>query len=93
MSLGLPGTYDPSSPVVDAALRRIAEVALDRGVVPGIYVGSIEFARRMLQYGYRHLVFSGDIRMLAAASAAARAELESAIAAAGASAGQDRRPS
>jgi 4-hydroxy-2-oxoheptanedioate aldolase len=79
LSLGLPATFDPTFPAVDAAIRRIAEVAAAKGVIAGIYVGSVNFAKRMLDYGYRHLVFSGDLRMLAAASHAARTQLDAVI--------------
>jgi 4-hydroxy-2-oxoheptanedioate aldolase len=91
LSMGLPGVFDPTFPAVETAIKYIADVANSRGVVPGIYVGTPEFAKRMLEFGYRHLVFSGDLRMLAAASAAARIQLHSLISTAAACTHAEKR--
>jgi 4-hydroxy-2-oxoheptanedioate aldolase len=80
LSLGYPGHFDPGFPEVRAAIARIAAVAAAHGVVPGIYAGTADFARDMLALGYRHIVVSSDLRLLAAASAGARADLQNCIA-------------
>ena len=80
LSLGRGAAFDPAFPDVHEAIQTIAAAAAARGIVAGIYASSHEFARRMIGIGYRHIVFSSDLRLLAAASAGARAQLQQVIA-------------
>jgi 4-hydroxy-2-oxoheptanedioate aldolase len=80
LSMGFPGVFDPPFPEVRTTIKQIAAAAGARGIIAGIYVGTTEVAREMLALGYRHIAFSSDLRLLTAASAGARSELQNVIA-------------
>jgi 2-keto-3-deoxy-L-rhamnonate aldolase RhmA len=61
-SLGDPGNTD--NPEHVRACRSVIEMARQHGVVPGIYVGSLENARRWMEEGMRLIGFSSDIRLI-----------------------------
>jgi len=61
-SLGDPGNTD--NPEHVRACRSVIEMAKQHGVVPGIYVGSLENARRWMEEGMRLIGFSSDIRLI-----------------------------
>lgn len=61
-SLGDPGNSENPDHV--RACRRVVEVARQNGVIPGIYVGSLDNARRWMEEGMRLIGFSSDIRLI-----------------------------
>ena len=62
-SMGIPGQISHSAMVeaVDRALR----ITLDAGKIPGIFVTSVEEAKRRISQGFRYIAYSMDILLFA----------------------------
>lgn len=60
IGLGIPMEEIPTSPVLDAAIARIAAVAISAGIVPGIAGYSQSAAHRAAQ-GYRLITLGADV--------------------------------
>ena len=69
---------DRSQPEVVAVLERIAKAALGRGVMPGIFCATPEYARQMAEMGYRFVAVSSDARLLSGAARSLVAALKGA---------------
>jgi 4-hydroxy-2-oxoheptanedioate aldolase len=70
-SLGYgPGT-DRDEPEVAEAIERILAAAREHGLAAGIFTGTPEYASRMVEKGFRFVTISSDVRLMAAAAAAA----------------------
>jgi 2-keto-3-deoxy-L-rhamnonate aldolase RhmA len=72
-SLGLPGQY--SHPEVEAAIHRVIAACQSAGVAPGIYAGSVDFARRWINAGMRFVIYLSDVNLLVDGGAAALNQL------------------
>lgn len=66
---------DIEEPEFLAALERIARVAEANSLIAGIHTGSVAYARRMVDMGYRFITLLSDGNLLAAASRALLAEM------------------
>ncbi|WP_099827162.1 HpcH/HpaI aldolase family protein [Oceaniglobus indicus] len=66
----LPAGFDRDEPEIVAAIKRIAQVALDAGKIPALHCMSPEYAAKALDWGFRMVTLNGDARLLAAASGA-----------------------
>jgi 4-hydroxy-2-oxoheptanedioate aldolase len=64
VSMGQAAGFDPEFPEVLAAILKIPAAARRHGVVPGIHVGSVAFAKRMFEAGYRLVSYLSDFRFL-----------------------------
>lgn len=67
-SLGVGPGMDRGEPAVVEAIDRILEAAERNGVVAGIFTGSVEYASRMVEKGFRFVTVLSDGRLLAAAA-------------------------
>ena len=68
LSLGCTPTLDPTEPRVTKAIETVLATALKHGVVPGIHCGSTDWAKQMIQLGFRLVTILGDARLLAGAA-------------------------
>ena len=75
LSVALTGTLDPSSPVVDEALARVADRARAAGKVAGMFCFTGAQARAMAARGFGFLTIATDTLLI---GAAARSELAAA---------------
>lgn len=67
-SLGEGPGMDWTEPAVVEAIDEILAAAKKNGVVAGIFTGSVEYASRMVEKGFRFVTVLSDGRMLAAAA-------------------------
>jgi 4-hydroxy-2-oxoheptanedioate aldolase len=70
-----PGT-DREEPEVLEAIDSILAAARGHGLTAGIFTGTPEYASRMVEKGFRFVTISSDVRLMAAAAAAAMGALE-----------------
>lgn len=70
IALSETGTWDPTGPLADAAIRRIADIARAAGRFAGIYAATAEEARRYRSHGYGLVAVASDIGILKAAATA-----------------------
>jgi 4-hydroxy-2-oxoheptanedioate aldolase len=70
-----PGT-DREEPEVLEAIDSILAAARGHGLTAGIFTGTPEYASRMVEKGFRFVTISSDVRLMAAAAAAAIGALE-----------------
>ena len=71
---GLRVGLDRDEPVMIELIQRIAAVCAANGIVAGIHCGSVEYAARAIDWGYRLTTVGGDARLLAAAAGASVAD-------------------
>lgn len=64
------GTWDPTGPVADAAIQKIAAATRDAGKIAAIYAASADEARRYRSYGYVFLCVGSDGGIVKAGAAA-----------------------
>jgi 4-hydroxy-2-oxoheptanedioate aldolase len=64
VSMGQSAGFDPEFPEVLKAILEIPAVCKKYGVIPGIHVGSIAYAKRMFDAGYRLASYLSDFRFL-----------------------------
>lgn len=64
VSMGESAGFDPMFPKVLEAIETIAKAAIKHKVVPGIHVGSVAYAHRMIGLGYRFVTYLTDFRLL-----------------------------
>ncbi|CAN5280417.1 aldolase/citrate lyase family protein [soil metagenome] len=64
VSMGESAGFDPAYPGVMKAIEMIAAAATQRGIVPGIHVGSVAYGNRMRGLGYRFMAYLSDFRFL-----------------------------
>lgn len=69
VSMGESAGFDPLFPEVLKAIELIAAKATKAGVVPGIHVGSVAYAKRCRDMGYRLITYLSDFRLLQQATA------------------------
>jgi 4-hydroxy-2-oxoheptanedioate aldolase len=70
LSMGKEPGVDRTEPQVVEALKTIVTACRRHGVVPGIHTGSVEYASRMIEEGYRFVTLGTDARLLALRAAA-----------------------
>jgi 4-hydroxy-2-oxoheptanedioate aldolase len=75
-SLGYGPGVDREEPEVVEAIDRVQVAASKRGLAAGIFTGSIGYASRMVEKGFRFVSVSTDARLMAAAATEAVAELK-----------------
>ena len=63
-SMGETPGLDPLYPAVLQAIEKIAAAARKHGVVPCIHTGSVAYAKRMTDMGYRLVTYMSDARFL-----------------------------
>jgi hypothetical protein len=71
VSMGQSAGFDPEFPEVLGAILKIPAAAKNHGVIPGIHVGSVAYAKRMFNPGYRLVSYLTDFRFLQWSSRAA----------------------
>ena len=71
VSYGHAAGFDPIFPPVMAAIETIAERCRAHGIPAGIHTGSIEYALRMQDLGYRFITLLSELRLIQWASAKA----------------------
>ncbi len=64
VSMGENSGFDPEYKDVLKAIELIAERSNKAGVMPGIHVGSVAYAKRCSDMGYRLITYLSDFRML-----------------------------
>lgn len=69
LALGHAPGFDREEPEIVAVLEHILERARAHGVMAGLHNGSPEYARRMIERGFRFVSLGTDARLLAAAAA------------------------
>jgi 4-hydroxy-2-oxoheptanedioate aldolase len=62
-SMGIPGQI--SHPAMVEAVDRALRITLDAGKIPGIFVTSVEEAKRRISQGFRYIAYSMDILLFA----------------------------
>ena len=62
--------FDPEDPLVLSAIERILQRCRSAGLVPGIHTGSLAYAWRMIDKGFRLVTVGSDSRFMAAGAAA-----------------------
>lgn len=67
-SLGEGPGMDRTEPAVVEAIDAVLEAAVRNGLVAGIFTGSVEYASRMVEKGFRFVTVLSDGRLLAAAA-------------------------
>ena len=75
-SLGYGPGVDREEPEVVEAIHRVQVAASKRGLAAGIFTGSIWYASRMVEKGFRFVSVSTDARLMAAEATEAVAELK-----------------
>lgn len=75
-SLGLGSGLDRAEPAVLEAIDAVLAAAERNGVEAGIFTGSVEYASRMLDKGFRFVTVLSDGRLLASAAAQTVAALK-----------------
>jgi len=66
LSLGGPAKLDQTEPKIVAAIETILAAARRHGVVPGIHCGTPDYARKMIDLGFRLVTVMSDNSLLAA---------------------------
>lgn len=69
-SLGFPPRFDPEEPEILRAIDAVLDAARDRGLVAGIHTGSVAYASRMIEKGFRFVTVLSDARFIAAGARA-----------------------
>ena len=67
-SLGEGPGMDRTEPAIVEAIDAVLEAAVRNGLVAGIFTGSVEYASRMVEKGFRFVTVLSDGRLLAAAA-------------------------
>jgi 4-hydroxy-2-oxoheptanedioate aldolase len=67
-SFGYQERVDPKHPDLVALLDKIHEGCSRRGLITGIHVGSVEYARGVIDKGFQFVTLLSDGRILAAAA-------------------------
>jgi 4-hydroxy-2-oxoheptanedioate aldolase len=69
-SLGYQERVDPKHPDVVALLDKVHDGCQQRGLITGIHVGSVEYARGVIAKGFQFVTLLSDGRLLASAAKA-----------------------
>ena len=64
VSMGTASGFDPEFPEVMAAIETVAERCREHGVIAGIHTGSVSYALRMQELGYRFIVLLSELRLM-----------------------------
>jgi 4-hydroxy-2-oxoheptanedioate aldolase len=75
-SLGYGPGPDREEPEVVEAIDRVLDAARDHGLAAGIFVGSTEYALRMVEKGFNFVNVSTEVRLMAGAAAEIVANLK-----------------
>jgi len=66
LALGCAPAFDKEEPEVLEAIDLIAAKAREHGLIAGIHNGSADYARRMIEKGFRFVTIGSDARLMAA---------------------------
>ena len=80
LALGCTPTFDQTEKPVVEAIDHILRKARERGIVAGIHNGTPEYARKMIDKGFRFVTIGSDARLMAAGARDTVAKMRAAAA-------------